>query len=100
MKTDNDYYDFHFFVCTNQKERGGDCASKGSLELFAKLKAWSRTLTPEQTGGRKIRINKSGCLDRCTEGIACVAYPKGEWITDAKLEDLEAIQAWILGRLG
>tara|TARA_B100001113_G_scaffold175191_1_gene143564 strand:+ start:16152 stop:16379 length:228 start_codon:yes stop_codon:yes gene_type:complete len=26
-----------------------------------------------------VRINKSGCLNRCEEGIACVIYPQGIW---------------------
>ena len=26
-----------------------------------------------------IRIQKSGCLDFCENGIACVVYPEGTW---------------------
>jgi (2Fe-2S) ferredoxin len=96
MKTDEGYYDFHFFVCTNQKEKGADCASKGGAEVFMKLKEWSREI---KVPGKRIRINKAGCLNRCAEGIACAAYPKGEWITEATPENLEEIKAWILKRL-
>ena len=96
MKIDENYYDFHFFVCTNQKERGGDCASKGGMELFAALKEWSKEY---KISGKRIRINKSGCLNRCAEGIACVAYPKGEWITEASGQNLDEIKAWIVERL-
>jgi (2Fe-2S) ferredoxin len=95
MKTDDRFYDFHFFVCTNQKESGIDCASKGGGEVFAKLKEWSRGLT----GGKRIRINKAGCLNRCAEGIACVAYPKGDWLTDVTPENIEEIKTFILTKV-
>ena len=88
--------DFHFFICTNAKEKGGDCASKGSLQMLEELKAWSRS----QTFAKKIRINKSGCLGRCEEGIAAVAYPSAEWIVNAGTADLEEMKKFILDRAG
>jgi (2Fe-2S) ferredoxin len=101
MKQDQNFYDFHFFVCTNQKENGKDCASKGSAELFSKLKDWSRNLKPEDLKGKKIRVNKAGCLNRCAEGIACVAYPKAEWIVEVNgVDDLETLETKILKMLG
>ena len=32
-----------------------------------------------EQGLENIRIQKSGCLDFCENGIACVVYPKGTW---------------------
>jgi len=94
MNTDKDHFDFHFFICTNARENGNDCASKGSLKMLEELKTWAKT----QKFSKKIRINKSGCLDRCAEGVACVAYPSAEWIVNASLSDLESMKQFIAER--
>lgn len=86
--------DFHFFICTNVKEKGGDCSSKGSVQMLEELKAWAKT----QSFSKKIRINKSGCLGRCEEGMVAVAYPSNEWIINARSQDLEAMKQFILER--
>ena len=91
MKTDSRFYDLHVLICTHTRETGESCGAKGSEELLAQLKSWSKTAGLKG----KVRVNKSGCLDRCKEGIACVAYPKGEWVVEAKPSDLPAIQAWV-----
>jgi (2Fe-2S) ferredoxin len=88
--------DFHFLICTNSKDSGKDCATKGAHEILEELKAWSKT----QTFAKKIRINKSGCLGRCEEGVAAVAYPAGEWIVNARSSDLEEMKKFILARVG
>lgn len=82
----------HVFVCTNQKKSGECCAPHGGEELRRQLKDWIAT-KPEWK--KKIRINVSGCLDRCQEGVAIAIYPQEQWITNARLEDLEAIKAEI-----
>jgi (2Fe-2S) ferredoxin len=91
MKTDSNEYDLHIFVCTNDKGTPNSCAPKGGQEIVEKLKKWSKTAGLKG----KVRINKSGCLGRCESGVACVAYPKGEWMIEATPNDLEAIQDWV-----
>lgn len=69
----------HVFVCTNEREQGhhrGCCFEKGALDLMTKLKRSSREM-----GLDDIRVNKSGCLNRCEDGPACVVYPEGVWYT-------------------
>jgi len=88
--------EFHFLICTNVKENGKDCASKGALQVLEELKSWSKT----QSFSKKVRINKSGCLGRCEEGIAAVAYPSAEWIVNARTSDLEEMKKFILERVG
>lgn len=83
-------YDLHIFVCTNKREAGhprGDCSSKGSVELHAKLKE----LVKDRIKSRNVRVNKAGCLDTCECGISMVVYPDGVWygwVTDADLEEI------------
>ena len=67
----------HAFVCVNERDpsnQRGCCSSKNSLEVMTKLKRRVREM-----GINDVRINKSGCLNRCEEGIACVIYPQGIW---------------------
>jgi (2Fe-2S) ferredoxin len=49
-------------------------------------------------GEGKIRINSSGCLDRCEEGPTCVVYPEGVWYTYVDELDVdEIIESHLLG---
>ena len=42
-------------------------------------------------GEGKVRINSSGCLDRCELGPALVIYPEGTWYTYIDEEDIDEI---------
>lgn len=95
MKQDHDFFDFQFFICTNKRAVGEDCCSKGSEKLIDELKPWLKDELKKAGKEGKGRINKSGCLGRCGEGIACVAYPSGEWFTDVKVDDVEKLKDWI-----
>ena len=75
----------HLFVCTNKKEKGESCYAKGSIELRTKLKEICQNESLGWHG--KVRVNASGCLGRCEEGIAAVLYPKGEWFTGLTKDD-------------
>ena len=96
MKHDQNAYDLHILVCTNVKPNGTGCGAKGGQEIVDQLKMWARS---NLSKGGKVRINKSGCLGRCDEAIACVAYPKGEWLVEATPQDLPEIQEWISSQL-
>ena len=37
------------------------------------------------------RINASGCLGHCQEGITAVLYPEGKWFTGLKEDDAETL---------
>ena len=67
--------DLHVFVCTNKKESGNCCANRGSEKMRNDLKALCKD--PSYHG--RVRVNASGCLGRCEEGIAAVFYPEGKW---------------------
>jgi len=42
-------------------------------------------------GAGKVRVNQSGCLDRCEEGPVCVVYPEGTWYTYVDETDIDEI---------
>lgn len=92
LKTDpkNAYYEHHVFVCTNVRDDGRPCCSeRGSQQAQEYLKRSLKTLNLNGQG--KVRINKSGCLDRCEEGPVMVVYPEGTWYTWVDNEDLDEI---------
>ena len=83
------YYKSHIFMCTNERKEDhprGCCKAKGSLELRGYMKNKVREL-----GIDGMRINASGCLDRCELGPTMVIYPEGVWYTYTSTEDLDEI---------
>jgi (2Fe-2S) ferredoxin len=82
------YYSGHVFVCTNRRPDGhrrGSCAERGSEALRDYMKARARALGLDAT----VRINTSGCLDRCELGPCVVAYPEGVWYRIGSKEDVD-----------
>lgn len=83
------YYEAHVFCCTNRRPAGhprGCCADKGSEELRDYMKGRAKEL-----GLKKVRINISGCLDRCELGPTVVIYPEGVWYSVATKEDVDEV---------
>lgn len=83
------FYRIHVFCCTNLRPPGhrrGCCSEKGSVRLRNYLKARAKEL-----GLDCVRINASGCLDRCELGPTMVIYPEGVWYSYATSEDVDAI---------
>ncbi len=71
----------HVFICTHEKVGKPSCGAKGSAQLRDELKAMTKGL------GEGLRVNASGCLGQCEQGIACVIYPEGEWHLNLTVED-------------
>ncbi len=57
------------------------------MQLRNDLKVWAA-----KKYGNKVRINASGCLDLCTEGIGAVIYPHQEWFKNLRVEDIKILQ--------
>lgn len=43
------------------------------------------------SGPGKVRVNKSGCLDRCELGPVAVVYPEATWYTYIDERDIDDI---------
>jgi (2Fe-2S) ferredoxin len=43
----------------------------------------------EVAPNRKIRVNMSGCLDRCEQGPVQISYPEGEWFSLKSENDVD-----------
>ena len=85
----NLFYRKHVFCCVNVREEGhprGCCSAKGSVALRDYMKAKAKEM-----GLKRVRINTSGCLDRCELGPSIVIYPEGVWYTCKTTEDVDRI---------
>ena len=86
----NNYYQHHVFFCLNQRDNGeACCADKGAEAAFDHMKARVKKLG--LSGKDKVRINRSGCLDRCGEGPLMVIYPQAIWYTFIDNADIDEI---------
>ena len=73
-------------VCTNCREDGRECcAMKGAVELHKKLKEAMRA------ADLTVRVSKSGCLDRCAEGVIVAIMPDDKWFGAATEDDIADI---------
>ncbi|XVN42878.1 MAG: (2Fe-2S) ferredoxin domain-containing protein [Candidatus Rickettsia vulgarisii] len=78
--------DYHIFICQNQHPNDspkGCCMSKGSAKLLEHFKKLTENLG--------IQVTKSGCLNKCAQGVAVVIYPSGIWYSIKELVDVEEI---------
>lgn len=83
------YFETHVFCCVNERPAGhkrGCCKSRGAEGLRNYMKARAKEL-----GLANIRVNQSGCLDRCELGPTMVIYPEGIWYSYHSVEDAEEI---------
>lgn len=84
------YYQRHIFFCTNQRTNGENCcADHGAKAAFAHCKAQIKA--QGLAGAGKVRVNQSGCLDRCAAGPVCVVYPEGVWYSYVDAADIDEI---------
>ncbi len=87
----NSFYKHHIFFCTNRRDDGDRpcCANRNSEALQAHAKARVKALG--LAGEGRIRVNKSGCLDRCELGPVVVVYPDAVWYTVIDEKDVDEI---------
>jgi len=86
------YYQRHIFFCTNVRDADAErpcCGRCGSGEMREYAKRRMKELGLHGPG--KVRVNSSGCLDRCDEGPVCVVYPEGVWYTYVDEFDVDEI---------
>ena len=83
-------YKRHLFVCLHERPAGdprGSCAEKGSADLLKQLKGACKSAGL----GDEVRVNKSGCLDNCEQGISIAVYPEAVWYGHVTPGDVDEI---------
>lgn len=88
--SDKPYYEHHVFFCMNTREDGRPCCGERGAQA-AQQHAKRRIKDLGLNGHEKVRINQSGCLDRCEEGPVVVVYPEGVWYTYIDTSDIDEI---------
>jgi len=84
------YFTRHIFFCLNQRAPGeASCANHAAQAAFDHCK--SRVKGAGLAGPGAVRVNKSGCLDRCAGGPVAVVYPEAVWYTFVDLHDIDEI---------
>jgi (2Fe-2S) ferredoxin len=84
------YYERHIFFCLNKRDNGeACCADHDAQSAFEHCKA--RVKGEKLNGPGKVRVNKSGCLDRCAGGPVVVVYPEAVWYTYVDKDDIDEI---------
>ena len=89
-------FERHIFICCNQRASDhprGSCDPDADDGL---QKAFKRALA-ERGLNRRVRANKSGCLDQCEHGPTVVVYPDTVWygfVTEADIPEI--IQSHII----
>lgn len=84
------YYQRHIFFCLNERKGGEECcAQHGAQAGFDRCKALVKAAG--LAGPGQVRVNKAGCLDRCSGGPIAVVYPEAVWYTYVDEQDIEEI---------
>jgi len=76
-------YTKHVFVCVHERapeNPRGCCSPRRGAQLGFSFESALR----EHGLERKVRSNKSGCLDACELGTAVVIYPANSWYLGVK----------------
>jgi (2Fe-2S) ferredoxin len=84
------YYQRHIFFCLNERKNGeNSCAHHNAQAGFDRCK--SLVKAAGLSGPGQVRVNKSGCLDRCAAGPVAVVYPEGVWYSYVDAHDIDDI---------
>lgn len=84
------HYQRHVFFCENQREDGQRCCADHAADKYREY-AKKRMKEAGFHGQGMVRINRSGCLDRCKQGPVLVVYPEGVWYSYMDYEDIDEI---------
>jgi (2Fe-2S) ferredoxin len=84
------HFRHHVFFCLNRRDDGRACCADHQAE---QMQAYAKERVRELglSGPGKVRINKSGCLDRCEQGPVLVVYPDAVWYTYVDRQDIDEI---------
>ena len=84
------YFKRHIFFCLNERSNNeACCAQHGAQQAFEHCK--SRIKDLGLSGPGQVRVNKAGCLDRCSGGPVAVVYPEGVWYSYVDKADIDEI---------
>jgi (2Fe-2S) ferredoxin len=84
------YFERHIFFCLNERSNGEECCAQHQAQAaFDHCKAAVKAAGIAGPG--KVRVNKAGCMDRCSAGPVAVVYPEAVWYTFVDKQDIDEI---------
>ena len=84
------YYQRHIFFCLNERKEGEACCARHQAqEALDRCK--SLVKAAGLAGPGQVRVNKAGCLDRCSAGPIAVVYPEAVWYSYVDASDIDEI---------
>ena len=84
------YFQRHIFFCLNERTNGQtSCAQYDAQGAFEHCKVLVKAAG--LAGPGQVRVNKAGCLDRCSGGPVAVVYPEAVWYSYVDKADIEEI---------
>jgi len=91
MSTDStSYFKRHIFFCLNERANGEACCAQHNAQAaFDHCKKRVKDLG--LAGPGQVRVNKAGCLDRCSAGPVAVVYPEAVWYSYLDASDIDEI---------
>ena len=87
MKVESIKNKVEIYICNHQRSDDENCFEKGAKEMTDVLKKWAKE---EHKGD--IKVYRSGCLGKCSEGIAIACYPAKTLLLEVKPGDTEEIK--------
>ena len=89
-QTPESYFKRHIFFCLNERANGEACCAQHDAQAaFDHCKKRVKALG--LAGPGQVRVNKAGCLDRCSAGPVAVVYPEAVWYTYVDQADIDEI---------
>jgi (2Fe-2S) ferredoxin len=88
MKNEKMKSSVEIHICNHRRDEKGkeDCFSKGSKDLTDELRKWAK-----ENHGKDLKIFRSGCLGKCSEGIAIACYPQKNFLLEVTPDDAKEI---------
>lgn len=84
------YFKRHIFFCLNERKNNEACCAQHNAQAaFDHCKVRVKDLG--LAGPGQVRVNKAGCLDRCSGGPVAVVYPEGVWYSYVDQSDIDEI---------
>ena len=77
-------YKKHIFVCENIRDSS---KKKSCGHAGREIRSTLKKMVYDNNLKASVRVNRSGCLDRCEDGPCLVIYPEGKWYTKADVKD-------------
>lgn len=90
MKNEKLKTKIEIYVCNHSRDGSDNCADLGAKDLTDKLKKWAKE---EHKGD--VKVYRSGCLGKCSEGIAIACYPSKRILLEVRPDDSKEIKRMI-----